>query len=75
MCISSAQLSQLTKTTYVDPDLADIQTTLNKTVRATLVIFCVVLTLCAMILAGIGLFAPNWLYLDVTEYGQVCRTC
>jgi hypothetical protein len=51
--------------------MADIQTTFNKTVRATLVIFCLVLTLCAMVLVGIGLFAPNWWYLDVTEYGQV----
>jgi hypothetical protein len=42
--------------------------------RGSLVVLSMVITFICLILIGIGLFAPSWWTLDVTEYGQVWVT-
>ncbi|CAM6005725.1 unnamed protein product [Sphagnum balticum] len=42
----------------------------NKSSRAILVVICLLLTLLAMILCLIGIFDPEWWYVDITEYRQ-----
>jgi len=42
----------------------------NRIMRVTLIVLCLVLTLVALIMIAIGIFAPSWWMLDVTEYSQ-----
>ncbi len=51
--------------------MSDMKQNCNKLSRGTLVVLCMVVTFICLILVGIGLFAPGWWTLDVTEYGQV----